>query len=90
MRDLAAYQPVSSMPPVARDLSVAVAADEDEETLGDRVRELVAAGFTIDDLVAEDDKLLASATDDHTANVFTPAVRGKTDQFILKFRKPKK
>jgi len=43
MRDLAAYQPVSSMPPVARDLSVAVAADEDEETLGDRVREALGA-----------------------------------------------
>ena len=39
MRDLAAWQPVSSMPPVTRDLSVAVAADEDEETLGDQVRE---------------------------------------------------
>ncbi len=39
MRDLAAYQPVSSMPPISRDLSVAVAAGEDEETLGDRVRD---------------------------------------------------
>jgi len=39
MRDLARYRRVSSMPPVTRDLSVAVAADEDEETLGDRVRE---------------------------------------------------
>src|SRR5256885_3833708 len=44
MRDLAGYQPVSSMPPVTRDLSVAVAADEDEETLGDRVREALGAG----------------------------------------------
>jgi phenylalanyl-tRNA synthetase alpha chain len=45
MRDLAGYQPVSSMPPVTRDLSVAVAADEDEdeETLGDRVREALGA-----------------------------------------------
>jgi phenylalanyl-tRNA synthetase alpha chain len=39
MRGLARYQRVSSMPPVTRDLSVAVAEDEDEETLGDRVRE---------------------------------------------------
>jgi phenylalanyl-tRNA synthetase alpha chain len=39
MRDLARYQPVSSMPPITRDLSVAVAEDEDEETLGDRVRD---------------------------------------------------
>ena len=39
MRDLARYRPVSSMPPIMRDLSVAVNDDEDEETLGDRVRD---------------------------------------------------
>lgn len=39
MRDLARYRPVSSMPPMTRDLSVAVAEDEDEEILGDRVRD---------------------------------------------------
>jgi phenylalanyl-tRNA synthetase alpha chain len=39
MRDLAAYQRVSSRPPITRDLSVAVADDEDGETLGDRVRD---------------------------------------------------
>jgi phenylalanyl-tRNA synthetase alpha chain len=39
MADLARYQRVSSMPPITRDLSVAVADDEDEETLGDRVRD---------------------------------------------------
>jgi phenylalanyl-tRNA synthetase alpha chain len=39
MRDLARYRPVSFMPPITRDLSVAVNADEDEETLGDRVRD---------------------------------------------------
>jgi phenylalanyl-tRNA synthetase alpha chain len=43
MSDLAAYRPVSSMPPVTRDLSVAVDADEDEETLGDRVRDALGA-----------------------------------------------
>jgi phenylalanyl-tRNA synthetase alpha chain len=43
MLDLAAYQPVSSMPPVTRDLSVAVDAEEDEETLGDRVRDALGA-----------------------------------------------
>jgi len=30
MRDLDRYRPVSSMPPITRDLSVAVADDEDE------------------------------------------------------------
>jgi phenylalanyl-tRNA synthetase alpha chain len=32
------------MPPVTRDLSVAVAAGDDEETLGDRVRDALGAG----------------------------------------------
>jgi phenylalanyl-tRNA synthetase alpha chain len=36
--DLAAYRPVSSMPPIRRDLSVAVDAAQDAELLGDRVR----------------------------------------------------
>jgi phenylalanyl-tRNA synthetase alpha chain len=35
--DLAPYRPVSTMPPVRRDLSLAVAADVDAEVLGDRV-----------------------------------------------------
>jgi predicted methyltransferase len=48
-------------------------------------KEVEAAGFK---LVAED-KLLANAEDAHTINVFQPAVRGKTDQFVLKFKKPK-
>ncbi len=43
MLDLARYRPVSSMPPISRDLSVAVSADEDEETLGDRVRDALGA-----------------------------------------------
>jgi phenylalanyl-tRNA synthetase alpha chain len=38
LSDLAPYEPVSAMPPVTRDLSVAVAADLDDELLGDRVR----------------------------------------------------
>jgi phenylalanyl-tRNA synthetase alpha chain len=43
MLDLAEYQRVSSMPPITRDLSVAVAEDDDEETLGDRVRDALGA-----------------------------------------------
>jgi len=38
MLDLAPYRPVSDLPPVRRDLSVAVAAGADAETVGDRVR----------------------------------------------------
>jgi phenylalanyl-tRNA synthetase alpha chain len=37
--DLSPWRPVSRHPPVRRDLSVAVDADADAETLGDRVRE---------------------------------------------------
>jgi phenylalanyl-tRNA synthetase alpha chain len=39
MLDLDPYRPVSAMPPLRRDLSIAVDADEDEETLGDKVRD---------------------------------------------------
>jgi phenylalanyl-tRNA synthetase alpha chain len=60
MRDLAAYQPVSSMPPIRRDLSVAVAADDDEETLGDRVREALGA----DAACVEEVRVLAATAHD--------------------------
>jgi predicted methyltransferase len=43
-----------------------------------------AAGFE----VSEDSAVLANAGDDHTKNVFDPAVRGKTDKMALVFRKP--
>jgi phenylalanyl-tRNA synthetase alpha chain len=42
MHDLARYQHVSSMRPMTQDLSVAVSED-DEETLGDRVRDALGA-----------------------------------------------
>jgi phenylalanyl-tRNA synthetase alpha chain len=43
MHDLGSYQHVSLMPPITRDLSVAVWPDDDEETLGDRVRDALGA-----------------------------------------------
>jgi predicted methyltransferase len=49
-------------------------------------QEVTAAGF---EFVGASD-VLKNSTDTHTAKVFDPTVRGKTDQFILKFRKPKK
>jgi predicted methyltransferase len=48
--------------------------------------EVTAAGFEF----VGGSEILKNASDDRTAKVFDPAVRGKTDQFILKFRKPKK
>lgn len=46
--------------------------------------EVTAAGFVFDG----ESKLLAQAGDDHSKNVFDPAIRGKTDQFAYRFRKP--
>ena len=47
-------------------------------------RQVQAAGFK---LVGES-KLLANPNDPRTASVFDKPIRGTTDQFILKFRKP--
>jgi predicted methyltransferase len=49
-------------------------------------QEVMAAGFEF----VGGSAALANADDPRTAMVFDPAIRGKTDQFILKFRKPKK
>ena len=43
MLGLAAYQPVSFMPAITRDLSVAVSDDDDEETVGGRVSDALGA-----------------------------------------------
>jgi phenylalanyl-tRNA synthetase alpha chain len=43
LQDLSVYRPVSAMPSITRDLSVAVLAADDEETLGDRVRDALGA-----------------------------------------------
>jgi predicted methyltransferase len=48
------------------------------------VTALTTVGFTLD---AESD-LYARADDPRTANVFDKAIRGNTDQFTLRFRKP--
>jgi predicted methyltransferase len=48
--------------------------------------EVLAAGFTF----AGESKVLQNPQDAHTAKVFDPEIRGKTDQFIFKFRKPGK
>ncbi|HEY1638044.1 MAG TPA: hypothetical protein VGF62_05935 [Rhizomicrobium sp.] len=47
-------------------------------------KEVMAAGFQF---VGEDD-VLRNPADPHTKNVFDPSIRGKTDQFIFKFRRP--
>ena len=49
------------------------------------IAEVKAAGFKLDG----ESNILANPADDHTKMVFDPSVRGKTDQFLLRFRKPK-
>ncbi len=60
MLDLEAYRPVSSMPPVRRDLSIAIAHELDDEELGDRVRQ--ALGRDAD--AVEEVRLVSSTAHD--------------------------
>ena len=48
-------------------------------------REVEEAGFRLD----SSSDLLRHPADDHTAKVQETGIRGKTDQFVLKFRKPR-
>jgi predicted methyltransferase len=47
--------------------------------------DVLAAGFKLD----AESSILANGSDDHSKNVFDPSVRGHTDQFLFRFRKPK-
>ena len=47
--------------------------------------EIESAGFKFDGSLP----ILANPADPHTAIVFDPAIRGKTDQFVYRFRKPR-
>lgn len=49
-------------------------------------KEVLAAGFVF----VGQSEVLHNPADDHTKIVFDPAIRGKTDQFLFKFRKPRK
>jgi len=48
--------------------------------------DVLAAGFKLD----SESKILANPADDHTKGVFDPSLRSHTDQFLFKFKKPKK
>jgi predicted methyltransferase len=48
-------------------------------------KDVLAAGFKLD----AESAVLANPDDDHSKMVFDPLIRGKTDQFLLRFRKPK-
>lgn len=47
-------------------------------------RQIEAVGFRF----VGESRVLRNPNDDHSKNVFDPAIRGKTDQFVYKFRKP--
>jgi predicted methyltransferase len=47
-------------------------------------RDVLAAGFKLD----AESSMLANPSDDHTKSVFDPSVRGHTDQFLYRFKKP--
>jgi len=47
-------------------------------------RDFVHAGFEFDG----ESSMLAHAGDDHGTQVFDPVIRGRTDQFVYRFRKP--
>ncbi|MBL8771527.1 MAG: class I SAM-dependent methyltransferase [Phenylobacterium sp.] len=48
-------------------------------------QEVEAAGFRLE----AQSPMLKLESDPHTTNVFDASIRGKTDQFVMKFRKPK-
>jgi hypothetical protein len=48
-------------------------------------REVEAAGFKFEG----ESTILANPSDPHTAGVFDRSIQGRTDQFILKFRRPR-
>jgi predicted methyltransferase len=48
-------------------------------------KQVIAAGFVFDD----ESKLLRNPVDPHTVLVFDKSIRGRTDQFVYRFRKPK-
>jgi predicted methyltransferase len=47
-------------------------------------REVEAAGFRLE----AESAALRNPADDHSLRVFDPAIRGRTDQFVYRFRKP--
>jgi predicted methyltransferase len=47
--------------------------------------EVEKAGFVLD----AETKVIAQADDDHTSRSIDPAMHGKTDRFVFRFRKPK-
>jgi predicted methyltransferase len=47
-------------------------------------QEVEAAGFVLD----AESSMLAKDTDPHVAKVFDPSIKGETDRFVYRFKKP--
>ena len=62
-----------------------VVADQLHRIDPERVKaDMTAAGFVLE----AESAVLRRSEDDHTKGVFDPSLRGKTDRFVLKFRRP--
>lgn len=62
-----------------------VTADKLHRIDPERVKaDMAAAGFVFE----AESAVLRRSEDDHTKGVFDPSLRGKTDRFVLKFRRP--
>ena len=51
----------------------------------DVVREVTSVGFKL----ASEGSFLRRSADDHKKPIFDPAIRGRTDQYALRFVKPR-
>ena len=62
-----------------------VVADQLHRIDPERVKaDMTAAGFVLE----AESAVLRRSEDDHTKGVFDPSLRGRTDRFVLKFRRP--
>ena len=82
----ALFQGRDLQPTTRMDALIAAATGECFGIDPERVKaDLLAVGFKFDGA----SQILANPADDHMKIVFAPEIRGKTDQFLFRFRKPK-
>jgi phenylalanyl-tRNA synthetase alpha chain len=76
MGDLAPYEPVSAMPPIVRDISIAVEPEDMAEDLGDRVREALGE----DGSAVEEVRVLSETPFDQLPRVAGDRLGARQDQ----------
>jgi predicted methyltransferase len=67
---------------------VGVAGADNEKLHRIEPEKVVELAKTVGFVVEARSDLLANPADDHTKGVFDPSIRGKTDRFLLRLRKP--